>query len=64
MVVINKFCLVPRRTEYGKQIRKDYESHKIYEKRGNMVMLEPRNDMCINTLTTVLKDNYILEVYE
>lgn len=63
-MILNIKCLVPKRTEYGKAIRKDYESHNLYEKRANMVMLEPRNDGCINTLTTVLKDNYILEIYE
>ena len=57
-------CLVPKRTDYGKAIRKDYEAHKFYEHRANMVMLEPRIDGCINTLTTVLKDNYILEIYD
>ena len=57
-------CLVPKRTDYGKAIRKDYETHKLYEHRSNMVILAPRNDECINTLTTVLKDNYILEIYE
>ena len=56
-------CLVPKRTDYGKAIRKDYEAHKLYEHRSNMVMLEPRDDGCLNTLTTVLKDNYILEIY-
>ncbi len=57
-------CLVPKRTEYGKKIRKQYESHLLYEHRSNMVLLEPRNDDCINTLTTILKDNYLLEIYE
>ena len=57
-------CLVPKRTDYGKRIRSDYESHRLYEHRGNMVLLSPRNDDCINALTTVLKDNYLLEIYE
>ena len=61
---INYKCLVPKRTDYGKAIRKDYESHRVYEHRANMVQLEPRTDECCNTLTTVLKDNYILEIYE
>lgn len=62
--LLDSRCLVPKRTEYGKRIRKDYESHRLYERRANMVMLHPRTDGCINTLTTVLKDNYILEIYE
>lgn len=64
MKLLDVKCLVPKRTEYGKQIRKDYESHKVYEHRKNMVSLEPRDDGCLNTLTTVLKDNYLLEIYE
>lgn len=49
------------RTEYGKEIRKAYESHTIYEKRGNMNKLEPRNDGISNTITTVQKDCLLLE---
>lgn len=45
------------RTEYGKRIRKLYESHQISEKRGNMTQLEARTDGISNTLTTVQKDN-------
>lgn len=50
------------RTEYGKRIRKLYESHQISEKRGNMTQLEARNDGISNTLTTVQKDNLVLEI--
>ena len=49
------------RTEYGKQIRKDYESGKIKEQRKNISKLEPRDDGLSNTLTTVQKDNMVLE---
>ena len=49
------------RTEYGKKIRKAYEKHIIYEKRGNMNKLEPRNDGISNTITTVQKDCLLLE---
>ncbi len=62
--LLNLKCLVPKRTDYGKAIRKDYETHRIYEHRGNMVLLEPRKDGCTNCLTTLLKDNYVLEIYE
>ncbi len=54
--------LTPKRTEYGKAIRKAYESGKIKESRHNMTTLEPRKDGLSNTLTTVLKDNWVLEV--
>lgn len=54
-------CLRRVRTEYGKAIRKDYEAGRVKEKRSNMTQYEPRDDELLNTLTTVLKDNYILE---
>lgn len=50
------------RTEYGKRIRKLYESHQISEKRGNMTQLEARTDGISNTLTIVQKDNLVLEI--
>ena len=50
------------RTEYGKAIRKEYERGEIKTKRSNVQRLEPRSDGLSNTLTTVLKDNYVLEV--
>lgn len=56
------YCLRKVRTEYGKMIRKDYEAGRVKEKRNNMTQYEPRDDGLLNTLTTVLKDNYILEV--
>jgi DNA (cytosine-5)-methyltransferase 1 len=52
--------LRPVRTEYGKAIRKAYESGEIQESRHNMTKLEPRNDGITNTLTTVQKDNLLL----
>ena len=54
-------CLTPKRTEYGKKIRKDYEAGKIKEKRRNVQQLEPRFDEKTNCLTTVQKDNLIVE---
>lgn len=50
------------RTEYGKAIRKQYEAGEIAEKRSNIQRYEPRYDGISNTLTTVQKDNYVLEV--
>lgn len=49
------------RTEYGKEIRKQYESGEVYEKIGNMREMHPRTDGVSNTITTVLKDNYVAE---
>lgn len=54
-------CLAPKRTEYGKSIRKDYESGKVKEKRGNIQRLEPRLDGKTNCLTSLQKDNLVLQ---
>lgn len=50
------------RTEYAKRIRKDYESKRIKERRCNMRKWGIRHDGLCNTLSTVQKDNYLLEV--
>ena len=60
-LVMESQVLTPKRTEYGKQIRKAYESGQIHESRHNMTELEPRKDNVSNTLTTVQKDNLVLE---
>lgn len=60
-LVMESQVLTPKRTEYGKQIRKSYESGTIKESRHNMTELEPRQDNISNTLTTVQKDNLLLE---
>lgn len=49
------------RTEYGKAIRKQYEAGEINEKIGNMREMKPRTDGISNTITTLLKDNYVAE---
>jgi site-specific DNA-cytosine methylase len=53
--------LTPKRTEYGKEIRKDYESGNLQESRHNFTELEPRQDGISNALTTVQKDNLLAE---
>lgn len=60
-LVLEPSILTPKRTEYGKAIRKDYENGKVQESRHNMTELQPRNDGISNTLTTVQKDNLLLE---
>lgn len=60
-LVMESQVLTPKRTEYGKQIRKAYESGQIQESRHNMTELESRQDNVSNTLTTVQKDNLVLE---
>lgn len=53
--------LTPRRTEFGKQIRKQYEAHQVDMSRHDMTQLEPREDGVSNTLTSVQKDNLVAE---
>lgn len=53
-------CLTPKRTEYGKKIRKEYEAWIVKEQRKNIQQLEPREDGKTNCLTTVQKDNQII----
>ena len=60
-MVLERAILTPKRTEYGKEIRKAYESGVVKESRHNMTQLEPRTDGISNTLTTVQKDNMVLE---
>lgn len=57
-------CLTPKRTEYGKQIRKEYEAGTITEQRKNIQQLEPRTDGKTNTLTSVQKDNLVMQLNE
>jgi DNA (cytosine-5)-methyltransferase 1 len=61
-VLVSEPCVLrAERTEYGKEIRKQYESGEIDEKIGNIRTLQPRFDGVSNTLTTVQKDNMLLE---
>lgn len=53
--------LTPKRTEYGKAIRKEYEAGNIQESRHNMTEMQPRTDGISNTITTVQKDNMLCE---
>ena len=54
--------LTPKRTEYGKAIRKDYEAGNIEIQRKNIQQLEPRTDGKTNTLTSVQKDNLVMQL--
>lgn len=65
-VVKDNYVMEPQvlraeRTDYGKAIRKKYEAGEIYEKIGNMREMNPRTDGVSNTITTVQKDNYVME---
>ena len=53
--------MTPKRTEYGKKVRKDWESHKLIQQRKFMQNYESRTDGVSNTLTSVQKDNLLVE---
>jgi DNA (cytosine-5)-methyltransferase 1 len=61
--IIEPQVLTPKRTEYGKAVRKAYENGVHKESRHTMTELEPRSDGISNTLTTVQKDNYLIETH-
>ena len=52
--------LKTERNEYAKQIRNDYESHKINARRCELKQITIRNDGLSNTITTITKDNLVL----
>lgn len=62
--IIEPNVLTPKRTEYGKAIRKEYEAGNIQESRHNMTEMQPRTDGISNTITTVQKDNMLCEPKE
>ena len=51
--------LTPKRTAFGKAIRKQYENKEIQMSRHDMTTMEPREDGISNTLTSAQKDNYL-----
>lgn len=57
--VIEPQVLTPKRTEFGKAVRKQYESKELNMSRHEMTTMEPRTDGITNTLTSVQKDNYL-----
>lgn len=57
--LIEPQVLTPKRTEFGKTIRKQYEAHEVDMSRHDMTTMEPRTDGVTNTLTSVQKDNYL-----
>ena len=59
--IIEPACLRYERTEEAKQCRKAYEAHEIKHGYNELNELHPRPDGKTNTLTTVLKDNQIME---
>lgn len=60
-MVVEPQVLTPKRNEYGKAVRKEYESGLFDESRHNMTDLAPREDGVSNTITSVQKDNLLCE---
>lgn len=61
VVETDKIALRMVRTEEGKALRKDYESGRLHHGYNEYREAEPRKDGCVNTLSTVQKDNIVLE---
>ena len=67
--LVLKDCITPQidsvrwvRTEEGKVLRKDYESGKIHHGFNEYRVIEQRPESVSGTITTVTKDNIVLEV--
>ena len=59
--IIEPTVLKKERTLIGKKFRKQYESKEISMNRKEISKSVPRTDGCTNTITTVQKDNYLVE---
>lgn len=59
--IIEPTVLKKERTVIGKKFRKQYESKEISMNRKEISKSVPRTDGCTNTITTVQKDNYLVE---
>lgn len=62
-MIVEPNVLTPKRTEYGKQVRKMFESGDLKESRHNMTEMQPRKDGVCNTITSVQKDNILQDNY-
>ena len=61
LMAADPVCLRYERTDEAKRCRKAYEAHEIKHGYNELNELHPRPDGKTNTLTTVLKDNQIME---
>ena len=59
--IAESVCLRYERTEQAKKLRKQYENHEIKHGYHELSELHPRPDGKTNTLSTVQKDNMIME---
>lgn len=56
----HKVVFRKERTEYGRRVRKEYEHGLPYDKAMRQYM--PRPDGLSNTITTIIKDNLLIEI--
>ena len=61
-IVIAPQVLTPKRTDHGKKVRKAYENGIHKESRHTMNKMVSRTDGVSNTITSVQKDNYVLQL--
>ena len=52
------------RTDEAKKLRKSYECHEVHHGFNEHRVAEPRTDGLVNTLSTVQKDNLLLDVQD
>lgn len=50
------------RTEEGKRLRRAYEAHELHHGYLDFKMPEIKKDGCANAITSVQKDNLVIEV--
>ena len=62
---VRTFPIKKQRNEYGRAIRKDYEAHRLPDvRRKDIKELVPMGDELARTITTVVTDNLMLEIYD
>lgn len=59
--IVEVRCLRIVRDETAKKLRKQYEAHEIHHGFREHTVTEPRTDNLTNTITTVQKDNLLME---
>ena len=65
MEMIAAYNIKKQRNEYGRQIRKDYEAGRLPGvRRKDIREFVPLFDGICRTVTTIMEDNLLLEVYE
>ena len=65
MTLIATYNIKKQRNEFGRQIRKDYEAGRMPNvRRKDIKEFVPMFDGICRTVTTIVEDNLLLEVYD